>query len=91
MDTPTTAVPPTASVGIHYGSMANGNGIDTNHESKSAPSISVISRMPPPINEPYEAADALEDLPGISYALELFVASHMLESEEYCHKSDPEK
>jgi hypothetical protein len=46
---------------------------------------------PPPVQEPYSPEIALEDLPGVSYALETFLASHMLESEEYCNKSDPEK
>jgi hypothetical protein len=35
--------------------------------------------------------DALADIPGISYALDLFLASHMLESEDYCNKSDEHK
>ncbi|KAI0071516.1 hypothetical protein K474DRAFT_1630434 [Panus rudis PR-1116 ss-1] len=46
----------------------------------------------PPIPKgPYTQDKALEDLPGICYALHLFLASHMVESEEYCHKSDPAK
>ena len=40
---------------------------------------------------PYSAKRALGDLPGIAYALHLFLASHMLESEEYCNESDPKK
>lgn len=52
-----------------------------------------------PWNEPapplpkgsYKPENALEDLPGISYALHLFLASHMVESEDYCIKSDPKK
>jgi hypothetical protein len=46
---------------------------------------------PPIVNEQYLRKDALDDLPGVSYALELFLQSHMLESEEYCHKHDPKK
>ncbi|GJE96162.1 hypothetical protein PsYK624_123550 [Phanerochaete sordida] len=46
---------------------------------------------PPPPAVPYVAKKALSDLPGIAYALHLFLASHMLESEEYCNKSDPKK
>lgn len=46
---------------------------------------------PPPPEVPYEPKKALKDLPGIAYALHLFLASQMLESEEYCHKSDPKK
>ncbi|KAI0691814.1 hypothetical protein BC835DRAFT_1430711 [Cytidiella melzeri] len=40
---------------------------------------------------PYSQQKALEDVKGIAYALHLFLASHMLESEEYCIKSDPKK
>ncbi|KAI0338678.1 hypothetical protein BDW22DRAFT_1362776 [Trametopsis cervina] len=46
----------------------------------------------PPIPAgPYTQQKALEDIDGISYALHLFLASHMIESEEYCHKSDVKK
>ena len=37
----------------------------------------------------YNQEYALNDLPGVAYALHLFLASHMVESEEYCHKCDP--
>jgi hypothetical protein len=40
---------------------------------------------------PYKAKDALSDLPGVSYALEIFLASKMHESEDYCNASDPKK
>lgn len=49
-------------------------------------------RSPPP--EPkgfYSPKDALDDLPGTHYALELFLASKMVESEEYCDRCDPKK
>ena len=45
----------------------------------------------PPVKHPYNHDDALEDLPCMHYALELFLNSHMLESEDYCHKSDQKK
>ncbi|KAJ7080170.1 hypothetical protein B0H15DRAFT_857139 [Mycena belliarum] len=45
----------------------------------------------PPVKLPYKPADALGDLPGISYALDLFLASKMHESEDYCNESDPKK
>jgi hypothetical protein len=45
-------------------------------------------RSPPDIIRPYKAEEALEDIPGVSYALEVFLSSHMLESEDYCHKMD---
>jgi hypothetical protein len=43
------------------------------------------------VKNPYDDNAALDDIPGVSYALEMFLASHMVESEEYCHKSDPQK
>lgn len=39
----------------------------------------------------YSPEKALEDLPGTCYALHLFIASHMVESEQYCHRIDPSK
>ncbi|KAJ8509486.1 hypothetical protein ONZ45_g8372 [Pleurotus djamor] len=45
---------------------------------------------PPPIQRPYVEADALLDIKPIQYALELFLASKMVESEEYCLESDKE-
>ena len=50
-----------------------------------------IYSIPPSVKYPYNPVDALADIPGISYALDLFLASHMLESEDYCHKSDEPK
>lgn len=47
--------------------------------------------VPPLPKGSYRPGGALEDIPGISYALHLFLASHMVESEEYCIKSDPKK
>ncbi|OBZ74848.1 Tetratricopeptide repeat protein 39B [Grifola frondosa] len=38
---------------------------------------------------PYSPQRAIDDIPGISYALHLFLASHMVESEDYCKKYDP--
>ncbi|KAF5353270.1 hypothetical protein D9756_007772 [Leucocoprinus leucothites] len=43
---------------------------------------------PPDVIRPYEPDEALEDIPGVSYALEVFLSSHMLESEDYCNKMD---
>lgn len=43
---------------------------------------------PPDVARPYEPEEALEDLPGVHYALEVFLSSHMLESEEYCNEAD---
>ncbi|KAL4246932.1 Inclusion body clearance protein IML2 [Abortiporus biennis] len=47
--------------------------------------------IPPPVKRPYSPSKALDDLPGLSHALHLFLASHMVESEEYCLQNDPEK
>ncbi|KAF9646986.1 hypothetical protein BDM02DRAFT_3117841 [Thelephora ganbajun] len=33
--------------------------------------------------------DALSDIPGLRYALDLFLASHMVESENFCKEMDP--
>jgi hypothetical protein len=43
------------------------------------------------VKYPYDISEALKDLPGITYALDIFLASHMFEAEDYCHKSDPKK
>lgn len=54
-------------------------------------SWSTIYTAPPPVKYPYNPKEALSDLPGVSYALEMFLASHMVESEDYCNKSDEKK
>ena len=46
---------------------------------------------PPAVSWPYSHAAALDDIPGIAYALDTFLKSHMVESEEYCHRNDPNK
>ncbi|KAJ8085866.1 hypothetical protein PM082_004685 [Marasmius tenuissimus] len=53
------------------------------------PSWRSIYSSPPPVKQPYKPSECLEDIPGMAYALELFLASHMVESEEYCAKNDP--
>jgi len=45
----------------------------------------------PPVENPYSSANAIGDIPCVAYALELFLASHMLESEDYLHIGDPKK
>lgn len=47
--------------------------------------------VPPPVSVPYDPQQALDDLPGVTYALEMFLASQMVESEDYCHLSDQDK
>lgn len=50
----------------------------------------LIAKAPPVVN-PYSMANSTYDIPCAAYALELFLASHMLESEDYMHKGDPKK
>jgi len=45
----------------------------------------------PATSWPYSPGAALDDLPGIAYALDTFLKSQMVESEEYCHRNDPQK
>ncbi len=45
----------------------------------------------PVVTGTYSPKSALDDLPGASYALQLFLESHMIEAEEYCHKNDSTK
>ena len=47
--------------------------------------------VPPPIKYPYNPTEALDDIPGIKHAFDLFIASQMLEAEEYCNQSDEKK
>ena len=53
--------------------------------------MDLCTHVPPSIEYPYNPREALDDIPGIRHALDLFVASHMLESEEYCNKSVEKK
>lgn len=46
---------------------------------------------PPAVIWPYSHATALDDISGIAYALDMFLKSLMVESEEYCHRCDPKK
>ena len=46
---------------------------------------------PPLVKKTYRRSEALDDIKGVSYALELFLGSKMVEAEEYCHKSDENK
>jgi hypothetical protein len=46
---------------------------------------------PPAVSWPYSHSAALDDIPGIAYALDTFLKSQMIESEEYCHRNDPRK
>ncbi len=46
---------------------------------------------PPAPSWPYSHCVALGDIPGVAYALDTFLKSRMVESEEYCHRIDPRK
>ncbi|KAF5391059.1 hypothetical protein D9757_004042 [Collybiopsis confluens] len=60
-------------------------------QESATPSYKSIYTSPPIVNYPYEPSEALGDLGPVSYALELFLASHMVESEDYCNESDVDK
>ncbi|KAG6864918.1 hypothetical protein C0991_006406 [Blastosporella zonata] len=60
-------------------------------DSPAQPSWATVYHAPPAVKYPYVESEALGDLPGVCYALEMFLASHMVESEEYCHESDKAK
>ncbi|TEB19564.1 hypothetical protein FA13DRAFT_1844951 [Coprinellus micaceus] len=44
--------------------------------------------QPPGVKHPYRPEEALEDIPGLQHALQLFLESRMMESEEYCRRMD---
>ncbi|KAF8415812.1 hypothetical protein L210DRAFT_3584530 [Boletus edulis BED1] len=50
-----------------------------------------MNRSPPSVPKTYDPKDALDDVPGIHWALHEFLHSRMLEAEEYCHRIDPKK
>lgn len=53
----------------------------------------MVSQGPPPpkVTGAYKTSDALVDLPGVRYAVSLFLESHMVECEEWCDENDPKK
>ncbi|KAK0205803.1 hypothetical protein DFS33DRAFT_1309940 [Desarmillaria ectypa] len=50
-----------------------------------------VEAVGPVVKTPYDPNDALDDIPGIAHTLDLFLASQMVESEEYCSNSDPNR
>jgi hypothetical protein len=80
---------------------ATSAGTTPNTDLTSLPSdVSKLSLGPakkPPLGEgpavtwPYSQSVALDDIPGIAFALDTFLKSFMVESEEYCHRVDPRK
>lgn len=65
--------------------------METTTPIKDIPSYQSPYAKPPPVKQPYNPDEALLDIPPISHALELFLQSKMLESEEFCHTNDQEK
>jgi tetratricopeptide (TPR) repeat protein len=55
------------------------------------PSYACRYPTPPALPMEYDVDQALEDIPGTAHALELFLASKMHESEDYCDRTDPDK
>ncbi|KAF9481046.1 hypothetical protein BDN70DRAFT_876780 [Pholiota conissans] len=54
----------------------------------TSPSYVSQHLIPPPVAHPYTPSIALSDLPCVQYALETFLRSQMLESEDYMRKGD---
>lgn len=50
-----------------------------------------MNRPAPFVPETYDPSKALDDIPGLHWALHEFTHSRMLEAEEYCHRVDPNK
>ncbi|KZT66217.1 hypothetical protein DAEQUDRAFT_675510 [Daedalea quercina L-15889] len=55
------------------------------------PTLPWGTSAPAPPRKPYSPETALEDVPGLNYALHLFLASQMVEAEEYCKECDPNR
>ncbi|KAL1743719.1 hypothetical protein HDZ31DRAFT_83230 [Schizophyllum fasciatum] len=59
--------------------------------SAGASSYQSAFRGPPRVPMPYRPERATDDIPGVAYALELFLASQMHESEAFCDVNDQKK
>lgn len=65
----------------------------------TVPDVTASEKIPPrpvdlvldPKSSYNPEQDALKDIPGLRYALELFLSSHMVEAEDYCNEMDPDK
>jgi len=55
----------------------------------STPPLPWGATAPPATKGPYSKQKALDDIPALSYALHLFLSSHMVEAEDYCKHCDP--
>ncbi|KZT05152.1 uncharacterized protein LAESUDRAFT_781726 [Laetiporus sulphureus 93-53] len=70
------------------GSSAEANG---RSPSSRFPALPWGATAPPFPKDAYSRKKALDDIPALSYALHLFLASHMVESEDYCREYDPKR
>ena len=61
------------------------------HQEEPKPAVQLwLTPQPPFPKGPYSPEKALRpDVACVTYALHLFIASHMHESEAYCRKYDP--
>ena len=65
--------------------------------STTVPDVTTSVIPLPPVDVVYHKGlynpekDALSDIPGVRYALDLFLSSHMVESENFCNDMDPSK
>ncbi|OAX31844.1 hypothetical protein K503DRAFT_870456, partial [Rhizopogon vinicolor AM-OR11-026] len=50
-----------------------------------------MSNPPPLVTHAYDPTNALDDIPGLHWALHEFLQSRMHESEGFCDQSDPQK
>jgi hypothetical protein len=57
----------------------------------SFPTLDVLGPPPPIFKQPYDQSRALEELPGVTYALSLFLSSHMLETESWIEANNPNR
>ncbi|THH15435.1 hypothetical protein EW146_g5037 [Bondarzewia mesenterica] len=64
-------------------------GSDISNQSLST--VKDEAKLPPATRWPYTHTKALDDIPGVAYALDLFLKSKMVESEDFCHANDPKK
>lgn len=55
------------------------------------PTLPWGATAPKPPKRPYSSGRVLDDIPSLSYALHLFLASQMVESEEFCKECDPNR
>jgi Protein of unknown function (DUF3808) len=55
------------------------------------PALPVLGPPPPIFKQPYDQLRTLEELPGVTYGLSLFLSSHMLETESWIEVNNPNR